>query len=88
MPAAASRAGGRGAVELAARVSYVDLDDGDKQGGKVQDFVVGVNYFLNSNSRVMVNWVWGDLENALGGRLAADADGAYSALAVRFQVHW
>jgi len=79
---------GRGAVELAARVSYVDLDDGDKRGGKVTDFVVGVNYFLNSNSRVMVNWVWGDLEDALGSRLSADSDGSYSALAVRFQVHW
>ena len=79
---------GTGAWELAARVSYVDLDDGDKQGGKVQDFVVGVNYFVNPNARVMLNWVWGDLENALGGRLGRDADGDYSALAFRFQVHW
>ena len=79
---------GTGAWELAARVSYVDLDDGDKQGGQIFDFVVGVNYFLNSNARVMVNWVHGDLENALGGRLSADADGTYSAIACRFQVHW
>ena len=77
-----------GGVELAARVSYVDLDDGDKQGGTATDFAVGVNYFLNSNTRVMVDWVWGDLENALGGRLGPDADGTYSALAVRFQVYW
>jgi phosphate-selective porin OprO/OprP len=79
---------GRGAWELAARASYVDLDDGDKQGGTATDFAVGVNYFLNSNTRVMVDWVWGDLENVLGGRLGPDPDGTYSALAVRFQVYW
>ena len=54
----------------------------------ITDFAVGVNYFLNSNSRIMLNWIWGDLENALGGRLSPDADGDYSALAFRFQVHW
>jgi phosphate-selective porin OprO/OprP len=79
---------GKGAWEIAARVSRVDMDDGDKQGGQVLDVVVGLNWYLNANARIMFNYVWADLENAHGSRNVPDSDGQLGAFMTRFQVHW
>ncbi len=79
---------GAGAFELAARLDYVDLDDGDKQGGQARDILVGFNWYANTNMRVMVNYVFGDVENAHGSRNSADSDGSLDGLVVRFAVYW
>jgi len=57
-----SKAGGAGAWELAARFSKLDLTDGPITGGELRDWTLGVNWYLNPNSRVMWNYVRADLD--------------------------
>ena len=48
---------GKGAWELAYRYSYVDLDDGQIQGGRVGDHTFGINWHLTPYTRVMWNYI-------------------------------
>ncbi len=54
-------AGGAGAFEIALRWSHLDLDDGglfrDREGGKVTDWTLGLNWYLNPNTRATLNGV-------------------------------
>jgi phosphate-selective porin OprO and OprP len=50
-------AGLGGAIELAARVSCLDLDGGGMEGGRVIDGTLGLNWYLGMHSRLMVNLV-------------------------------
>lgn len=70
--------GGKGALELAVRLSSLDLNDAEAGigGGKLDDLTLGVNWYLNPSTRVMLNWV-----NAEIGGL-----GEANALQARFQV--
>lgn len=52
---------GTGAVELAVRWSALDLTDGAIRGGEVENLTLGVNWYLNPSTRVMVNWVRSDV---------------------------
>lgn len=72
--------GGWGAIELAVRYSELDLSDDVIDGGRLQDTTLGVNWHLNSNTRVMANYVFADAE--IGG---AD-DGNADLFGVRFQI--
>jgi phosphate-selective porin OprO/OprP len=67
---------GWGAVELAARYSVLDLDDDGINGGVADDWTLGVNWYLNANSHVSLNYVWADLHHVGGVR----------SVVVRFQV--
>jgi phosphate-selective porin OprO/OprP len=58
-----TRDGGTGAVELAARYSSTDLDDGPYQGGTLDAITLGANWYLNPNTRLMFNWVRSDGES-------------------------
>jgi phosphate-selective porin OprO/OprP len=49
--------GGSGAIELAARASHVDLNDGDVFGGKETNLTVGVNWYLTDALRLSGNLV-------------------------------
>ena len=70
--------GGSGALELAVRVSNLDLNDTGAgiNGGELDDLTVGANWYLDPSTRVMLNWVNADI------RGLGEAD----AVQARFQV--
>lgn len=84
---------GLGAWELALRYSDIDLEDASVIGGEMDDITVGLNWYLNTNTRVMFNYVAVDLErditypNPPGSGVTKDFyDGDYDAYMMRFQV--
>lgn len=73
------------AVQLAARVSYLDLDDAaltDLRRGTETNTTLGVNYYFNPNVRLMLNWVRADVD------YAAAADETYNIVQSRLQLDW
>ena len=79
----------KGGWELAARVSALDLTDGNVDGGEFMNFTFGVNWHLNPNTRIMWNAVLTDVDR---GR---DANGdtilvneSFLAFGMRVQVDW
>lgn len=61
----------RGALELVARYSTMDLNDiaANIRGGKADIITVGANYYANANIRIMVNYLFIETdENARGDR--------------------
>ncbi|UCG59420.1 MAG: hypothetical protein JSU70_07885 [Phycisphaerales bacterium] len=57
--------GGRGAWEIAARYSALDLNDSPTPGGKLSNITAGLNWHLNPNMRMMWNYVHAD-KDAVG----------------------
>ena len=52
---------GWGAIELAVRLSRMDLTTAN--AGTLEDITVGINWYLNPNTRVMFNYVIGEMIN-------------------------
>jgi phosphate-selective porin OprO/OprP len=46
-----------GAWQVGVRFSYLDLNDKAIQGGQVYDWTVGLNWFLNPNMKMQLNYV-------------------------------
>ncbi len=69
---------GLGAFEATARVSYLDLDHKNVQGGKLTDITFGLNWYYTIRSRVMFNYIHAFLDR---NNVNSNAD----ILAVRFQ---
>ena len=68
-----------GAVELAARLDHIDLEDGDISGGEADRITLALNWYLNRNVRMMLDYSHsyelkgGALQN-VNGELADDID--------------
>lgn len=54
---------GSGAWEVAARYSYLDLNDGVTRGGRVDDYTLGVNWYLSNYFRLMFNYIYSHLDD-------------------------
>lgn len=67
---------GAGAWELALRVAHVDLSDAN--GGQLDDYTAGINWYATNNARVMLNYVYSD----------ANEYGQFSGLQTRFMVYF
>ena len=78
------RGKGKGAIELAARYSELDLSDEEIDGGRLQDLTLGVNWYLNPNTRVMLNYVRANVDRLVND-IRLDDDNA-DLLSMRFQV--
>lgn len=48
---------GRGALELAGRISELDTNGPSHRGGKELNFTFGANWYLNPNTRIMFNYI-------------------------------
>jgi phosphate-selective porin OprO/OprP len=46
-----------GAWQIGLRFSYLDLNDKAIQGGQIYDWTVGLNWFLNPNAKVQLNYI-------------------------------
>jgi len=68
--------GGKGAWEIAVRMSSLDLTDGGIAGGEQDDVTVGLNWYPNPATRLMINLVHAD----------ADLRGQADFVLVRWQV--
>ncbi len=52
-----SRAGGAGAWELAARWSFIDLNNENIAGGRLNDLTFGINWYLNRFTKFQLNYI-------------------------------
>ena len=67
--------------QVGLRYDTLDLDDGTVQGGRMDTWTAGVNWYLRSNFKLMLNYVRVDSER----RGIADDPGIVEA---RAQFHW
>jgi phosphate-selective porin OprO and OprP len=93
--------GGWGAWELGGRVSYVNLNDNFTAGlplagqpsavagGSQTSYTLGLNWYLNSNIRFMLNYVHAEIDKtSLTAPVGAAVGAKVDAIALRSQVVW
>ena len=71
---------GWGAWQIAARYSYLDLNDEDIVGGQADSLTIGLNWFWNRYARLQFNYVNGDIERS------PLAEGKYDIFGLQFEV--
>ena len=68
------------------RYSYVDLNDGDLSGGKESNLTAGLNWYIDSNTRLMINYVRARVRDRLNPPVVED--GRANILQARFQIEF
>ncbi len=71
---------GRGAWQIAARLSYADLTDENIIGGRGTSGTIGLNWHWNPYARMQFNYIFGDIDRQLAG------GGSYQIAGVRFMI--
>ena len=71
--------------------NYIDLDNGDIEGGEQPSLVAGLNWWPNRHTRLMLNYVYNDITDSSAAAAGLnDASGANTVHGVggRAQVDW
>jgi len=55
---------GWGGWEVATRFSYIDLNSRDIKGGRLFDYTLGLNWYLNSYTKIQLEWIRANLTNS------------------------
>lgn len=66
---------GPGAWEVAGRFSTIDLDSGNRNGGKLTDLTAGLNWYLNGYTKFQFNYIHAMLDHPTLGNSHADIVG-------------
>ena len=82
--------GGWGAWQIAARYSYLDLNDADIFGGEADSLTLGLNWYWNDNAGMQFNYVRGNIRDSavvdgVGGA-GVPIDSRYDILGMRFRL--
>jgi phosphate-selective porin OprO/OprP len=75
---------GLGAWEVAARYDTMDLNDGALRGGEIDQITLGLNWYLNPNTRVMFNYSIVEVDKLDDG--GADLEPEIDIFQFRFQI--
>lgn len=81
VPRTASPAGPRGMWQLAARADTLDFDDAGIEGGQMDAFTVGVNWYYRDNFKLALNWTSVESDRA-------GVPDDPSIIGFRGQMHW
>lgn len=71
---------GWGAWELAARWSYIDLNDDNIRGGRLDDLTFGLNWYLNTHTKFQFQYVRSWLDSPVNGESACSIFGVRAQL--------
>jgi phosphate-selective porin OprO/OprP len=63
---------GSGAVELAGRISYINLNADNVRGGELTDLTFGVNWYLNPYAKLVFNYIHAFLDDPARGNSDTD----------------
>ena len=74
-----------GAWEIAVRYDTIDLNDGPISGGEADQITLGLNWYLNPNTRIMWNYVMADMSNLDDGT-PGGLDTDVNVFEMRFQI--
>jgi len=75
-----------GAFEVASRFSYLNLNDENVRGGREANVTVGLNWYLYSNVRLELNYVFANVLST--GEVLGTADGEVNAVMARAQIEF
>jgi phosphate-selective porin OprO/OprP len=75
-----------GAWELAARYSVLELNDGPITGGQEENITLGINWYLNKQTRLMLNYIVVDNDQDANAKGNAVGDDDPNIFQMRFQL--